>query len=491
MNILVEFFSHEITQALYVSGLKDDRVLWKKSIRTAGSERDVFWQGHLNYKVMSARGRQKDMYGIIYKVAERLGTAIGDVGSSALRKHVHALCYQPWHISHCESWLSTDNISPEDPKYLLQAALLSRNLDLVESLLNGPHKDALLSPRYDSPYDLEPWPGAISLAAELGLTDVLEKAFAPTFSNRREKRQEALGGAIRGGHLHVVEFIMDPRWGPIDFFDSSYCVDDNLMSGVLRSPLPDFSSQLYTMLRSRSTSRHPLYCWEPTNERSLYDVVASSPQRPDVAKWLLDSVGFSSTPKGKSVYMFKGALHDAIVGGNEQIVRLLLERSTDATIPDGVNLMDAVSIGRLDIVRVLVEHGATIGARNPDATYAVSMREPRYALDLAISTENEQLCRYLLAHGAECDNQAVEKAITAGLESMVRLLLEYGVKVTLEMVDSAQKLGHAHIAQLLQSHSHHEKLAIAEKNSHLDDIRIPHLIAVPTLYRSRPAPTRL
>jgi hypothetical protein len=72
----------------------------------------------------------------------------------------------------------------------------------------------------------------------------------------------------------------------------------------------------------------------------------------------------------------------------------------------------------------------------------------------AVLSESEELCQYLIAHGAEVNEMALTKAIEQSLESMVQLLMDRGAVVTTEMVESAKKMGPSEIVTLLEEHLH-------------------------------------
>jgi hypothetical protein len=68
----------------------------------------------------------------------------------------------------------------------------------------------------------------------------------------------------------------------------------------------------------------------------------------------------------------------------------------------------------------------------------------------AISTENEGLCRYLIANGADVGERALNKAVEKSLVSMARLMVDHGAIVTTELVKRAKKLGSSEMITLLQ-----------------------------------------
>ncbi|KAF1844514.1 uncharacterized protein K460DRAFT_252957, partial [Cucurbitaria berberidis CBS 394.84] len=104
----------------------------------------------------------------------------------------------------------------------------------------------------------------------------------------RETREVAIGAAIRKGNLPLVEFIMDARWGPPDFFSSALCVEENLKPGTLASPLADFVSRLFALFASYTSTGYPIEIHPPDDYRILCYAAFHKPQRADVVEWVLD-----------------------------------------------------------------------------------------------------------------------------------------------------------------------------------------------------------
>ncbi|KAF1938844.1 hypothetical protein EJ02DRAFT_436819 [Clathrospora elynae] len=89
---------------------------------------------------------------------------------------------------------------------------------VVNSLLDEPDGDTMVSTE-KLLEGAEPWPSTLYLASELRNMEILEKLFLDKRLNCQGMRQQALGGPIRAGHLHVVEFILEPRWSLVIFID--------------------------------------------------------------------------------------------------------------------------------------------------------------------------------------------------------------------------------------------------------------------------------
>ncbi|MGY1730922.1 ankyrin repeat domain-containing protein [Geodermatophilus sp. SYSU D01045] len=84
----------------------------------------------------------------------------------------------------------------------------------------------------------------------------------------------------------------------------------------------------------------------------------------------------------------------AAAGGAPGTLRLLLDRGAD---PDGGALAAAAAVGRADLVRVLLDAGATVGRRDPD-TGRTALHE---AVEAGRGDDAPEVVRLLLAAGAD------------------------------------------------------------------------------------------
>jgi ankyrin repeat protein len=124
------------------------------------------------------------------------------------------------------------------------------------------------------------------------------------------------------------------------------------------------------------------------------------------------------------------AMHEAAVVGSADTCKLLLERAAlllDAKDAEGwTPLMYAVYHGRLDMVELLLQHGADIEAvENSNST----------ALIVASFAKQASVALYLLQAGAnmtavDCDGHtALTAAVQAGSLASVQLLLDHGADI--------------------------------------------------------------
>jgi hypothetical protein len=75
-------------------------------------------------------------------------------------------------------------------------------------------------------------------------------------------------------------------------------------------------------------------------------------------------------------------------------------------------------------------------------------------MGFAVSTENDELCRYLIANEAEIGVEALPRATKNSLESMVWLLIDHGATVSKKLVKQVEKRGDIEIAASLRSRLH-------------------------------------
>jgi ankyrin repeat protein len=184
-------------------------------------------------------------------------------------------------------------------------------------------------------------------------------------------------------------------------------------------------------------------------------------------------------------------LHMAAATGQEEAVRLLLQRGADVNAADAAG-MSAVDFaffaerasGTADLTRLLVSEGAEFDA---NATFYRSRR-----LDLVISPGNMEMTRFLVEQGADVNAVVfvlapLENAAARGHLEIAQFLLEHGADVNLRGGDGnpplrwAVERGHADVVDLLLEHGADLEfidelygrgvLHLAALNGHLDIVR--------------------
>ncbi|KAJ7059432.1 hypothetical protein C8F01DRAFT_1370371 [Mycena amicta] len=204
-------------------------------------------------------------------------------------------------------------------------------------------------------------------------------------------------------------------------------------------------------------------------------------------------------PRGKhfriNIGDYGNALQAASDGGHLDVVRLLLEHGADVNMQGGHygNALQAAShSGHLDVVRLLLEHGAD-----------VNMQGGHYgnALQAASHSGHLDVVRLLLEHGADVNAQgghygnalrrhygnALQAASAGGHLDVVRLLLEHGADVNAQgglygnALQAASAGGHLDVVRLLLEHGadvnmqgghYGNALQAASAGGHLDLVRL-------------------
>jgi ankyrin repeat protein len=183
----------------------------------------------------------------------------------------------------------------------------------------------------------------------------------------------------------------------------------------------------------------------------------------------------------------RGGCHDtplqaAVIKGYVDIIRLLLEHGADmATLNDEDfgPLHEASRRGRLDVIGLLLDHRADVDSRN------FLGRTPLFIA----SQEGElEVARVLLQRGAAVNsfdyngNRPLTTASKCGHLDVVRLLLQNGATVDQGSLEFASENGHLDVVRLLLQNGatatgvphcmHRNTLALASKNGHLDVVHL-------------------
>jgi cytohesin len=153
------------------------------------------------------------------------------------------------------------------------------------------------------------------------------------------------------------------------------------------------------------------------------------------------------------------ALHEAILHGQTDLVRVLLEGGADPNrqSPEGSTpLDDACLKGEKEIVSLLIAHGAKVGVRNKSGATPLH--------DAALGG-NRDVIQLLLEHGAEIDARDQESgasplfyAASWGREEAVETLLSRGADPGLPNrrgqtpFEAARENDHKEVADLLRRH---------------------------------------
>ena len=159
----------------------------------------------------------------------------------------------------------------------------------------------------------------------------------------------------------------------------------------------------------------------------------------EIVKLLLDH---SSDVHAEKEY----ALHDACYNGHVEVAKLLIDNGANIHALNSEALRDACLNGYLEIVRLLVEHGTDVH----------SVRD--YALRHACEDGHLELAKFLLDHGSDvhaCEDESLRLACVEGHLEIAKLLFEHGANIhTREDIAlrGACEYGHLELAKFLIEH---------------------------------------
>jgi len=128
-----------------------------------------------------------------------------------------------------------------------------------------------------------------------------------------------------------------------------------------------------------------------------------------------------------------------VIENNEvQRLRDLLESSIEC---DGQAVGYAVLVGRVECLKLLLNHGIEYDARA--------------VIDLVIQSGHVDCLEMLMDHGVKCDEEAVELAIWWKHPKCLELLLNRGVEFDPEVIELAALNGRADCLEILLNHGTH------------------------------------
>ncbi|KAF7506301.1 hypothetical protein GJ744_011874 [Endocarpon pusillum] len=190
---------------------------------------------------------------------------------------------------------------------------------------------------------------------------------------------------------------------------------------------------------------------QPINEELINAVYQGDEQR---VKILLDRGADINIQGG----VYGNALKAAASQGNEQLVKILLDRGADINIQGGVYgnaLQAAASQENEQIVKILLDHGADINIQG--GVYG-------NALQAAASQGDEQIMKILLDRGADINIQggeygnALQAAASRGNEQLVKILLDRGADINIQgglygnALQAAASRGNEQLVKILLDH---------------------------------------
>ncbi|KAI0272290.1 ankyrin repeat-containing domain protein [Gloeopeniophorella convolvens] len=268
-------------------------------------------------------------------------------------------------------------------------------------------------------------------------------------------RRSVLQEAVSNGNLDIIQLLLN--------HGADVNVEGGLYEGsALQEAVSEGKLNIVELLLNHGAGVNA--------EGGLYDgsalQEAVSKRNPEIIQLLLDHGADVNAPGGR----YGSALQEVASNGNLEIVLLLLDHGANANAPGGeyhgtlldrgadVNAPDdfhgsvlqkAVSNGRLDIVQLLLNHGADVNVKGG-------------TLQEAASKGNRDIVLLLLDHGADVNakgglygGSALQEAASNGNLDIIQLLLDHGADVNVpgghygSALQGAASNGKLDIVQLL------------------------------------------
>ncbi|KAK8229419.1 ankyrin repeat-containing domain protein [Phyllosticta capitalensis] len=240
---------------------------------------------------------------------------------------------------------------------------------------------------------------ALHYASEIGATSVI-KALLYNGANINSvgdcERSTTLHHALHDGHFEVLEMLLD------------HGADVNIRSPLLAATRIG-NPRIVQLLLNHGAD--PNACDEFSSS-ALH--TAALEGHMEIFQMLLDH--------GASTQVAKSLLYYVASSGCLEIVLKLLEQGADANAEMyGIPLVAASSNGHLAVVKILVNFGADLFAREKDG-------RRHTPLSAASSRGHREIVRFLLKCGAQDSNALIEAAYSGRVE-ISQMLLDHGVDV--------------------------------------------------------------
>ncbi|KAK8208081.1 ankyrin repeat-containing domain protein [Phyllosticta capitalensis] len=302
---------------------------------------------------------------------------------------------------------------------------------------------------------------ALHYASEIGATSVI-KALLYNGANINSvgdcEHSTTLHHALQDEHFEVLEMLLD------------HGADVNIRSPLLAATQSG-NPRIVQLLLNHGAD--PNACDESSSS-ALH--TAALEGHMEIFQMLLDH--------GASTQVAKSLLYYVASSGCLEIVLKLLEQGADANAEMyGIPLVAASSSGHLAVVKILVNFGADLFAREKDG----GRHTP---LSAASSRGHREIVRFLLKCGAQDANALIDAAHTGRFE-ISQMLLDHGVDVDAKehtfrpfssvdpfpprtALSAASSAGDDQIVELLLSHGAQDTaaLATASRNGHISIIQI-------------------
>lgn len=217
------------------------------------------------------------------------------------------------------------------------------------------------------------------------------------------------------GHVSLVAFLLDSN--PTIEIDT-YLARSAAWGGI----------EVYKFLFSRNSDIINWYFGHLGNAV----IAAVKRQDAELLRFLLDNGGDPGRSIAESTrYLTFTAVETAVLQSTEEMVRILV--SYGALLVGTEALQHAAALGRLGMVRCLLEQGADInGILDPNSPYGHPCSTYKPALHHAVISGHTDTVRYLLEQGADPDlrdtagQTALRKAQESNHREIVHMLEQFG-----------------------------------------------------------------
>jgi hypothetical protein len=278
-----------------------------------GPEYNAFWQRYAANKILTKKANFVEELEHVYRAAIHLRLYTHptetreNILHNVLRQYIFAYFHEPLQVL---PGPNDDLYRPEGAWYdgqhfLTNMAIRNGFPDIASVVLEG--LNSAPEPRCAGGISGDTVP---FLAAGYGCMELVARVLShPEFdtSVSLESRANAIYGAIRAGRLDVLRLALHSRRIPgskNDGIAMRHLQMRWMVSGMLKSSLVDFCSQLFGLLASLPPKNPPILP-HPGNDELLHDVAFVSPQRVDVVEWLLEQGCREHTSRNRSLQDFE------------------------------------------------------------------------------------------------------------------------------------------------------------------------------------------
>ncbi|KAK6330555.1 hypothetical protein TWF718_002755 [Orbilia javanica] len=282
---------------------------------------------------------------------------------------------------------------------VINDAIVSGNLEAVQLLVEH---GALLA--QDGNNDDNPAPLALSaLLSDLTMFTYLLDACADKIPHKEYNK--ALISSASAGRLEVTKRLLQFNHDIITFQAALEAAADEenweILLLILESSTGLDCDEVFSQIATSSEQQDRLLTaiWKHTNgnvsqetiDESLYEAVDI--EKESTVKLLLENFGANANATGLE---YGNALTAAAFDGTLEIVRMLLDHGADVNSPNGWALQTAAEQGHLEVVELLVQHGANVNASLDGGKFNLGT-----ALQAACEAGQVDVVTFLLKHGAD------------------------------------------------------------------------------------------